>query len=514
MLFFSPIAVFATSHEDYKESIYKDFKEFQSDDFTILYPEEWIVDDTILTEEWIVDDTILTDEGIPDQFSSSTKFVEFRNNYRGESVVVVSIYEDYIGTQYSGQDYLDYVSNQIRDNCTDATIFNIGYDCSDQTINTEIIKINGKTAYKITESLTETHLKGNTYNVIFVMADILVGDDAWFLFSRTLSPIYPEYEAVIEKMIYSFSLTESEQTILTDDTPPLIITPSDIVVAADDKGKAFVEYSVGSFDNIDGVLTPSCTPSSSSFFQIGNTTVQCLATDIAGNSAEKSFIVNVQKTDAVRPQIYKNSDWGIFLELPDGWIAMEKTDNINCPLGHPTINCDRVNWKHQIILAPIDSGITNDTGTSEYPEDVAFVTISMNPLMPTKEQFQSLKSEDVTRYIDDEGTRWLPYLLEEESWGWSSTSYTKVFGIHKSTYYGYIVYDSNGDSTWYEVVANPPRGHSYDADAIDTILNSLTIQSHVVPEFHEIVLIMTVLIVSTIIIARLPRNSNLLRYNS
>jgi N-acetylneuraminic acid mutarotase len=51
---------------------------------------------------------------------------------------------------------------------------------------------------------------------------------------------------------------------------------------------------VSASDNVDGPITPSCTPSSGSTFPIGPTTVSCRATDAHGNqSSAKTFTVRV-----------------------------------------------------------------------------------------------------------------------------------------------------------------------------------------------------------------------------
>ena len=275
--------------EDFKEPIYEgSFKKFRNDDFTIQYPGEWDVDDSVIIKE-----------GLSGVYGSATTFVAFFDEYDfWGSSLTISVFVDDAGAHYAGKDYLDHISNLLRDDCTYATIDSMGYTCSNHAIiDTEIVEINGKTAYRVTESSTSLYSDDSRSRDIRILTDIPVGDDVWSLDSITIDYEYPKYEAMIERMVNSFRLSESGQTILADDTAPLVITPSDIVVEADDKYGTFVEYSVKSIDDNDGILSPSCTPSSSSFFQIGSTKVLCLATDFAGNSAEKSFTVTVQRTD-------------------------------------------------------------------------------------------------------------------------------------------------------------------------------------------------------------------------
>jgi hypothetical protein len=56
---------------------------------------------------------------------------------------------------------------------------------------------------------------------------------------------------------------------------------------------AMVNYNVTANDNCSGALTPTCSPPSGSLFPVGTTTINCSATDGAGNTAAKAFSVTV-----------------------------------------------------------------------------------------------------------------------------------------------------------------------------------------------------------------------------
>jgi len=95
--------------------------------------------------------------------------------------------------------------------------------------------------------------------------------------------------------------------ITLDTTPPVILSPSDIVIDAEDSSGAFVQFDVLAIDNVDQIVTPSCTPSSGSFFSIGDTKVICSAFDSAGNSAsKKSFLVTVNAPSTSIPSWIKD----------------------------------------------------------------------------------------------------------------------------------------------------------------------------------------------------------------
>jgi Tol biopolymer transport system component len=96
-----------------------------------------------------------------------------------------------------------------------------------------------------------------------------------------------------------------------DTTPPILTVPEDMVVEATSEQGAEVTYTVTAQDNVDGNatleedgttvtqddvggnITMSCDPPSGSVFPIGNTTVECTATDEAGNEGTESFTVTV-----------------------------------------------------------------------------------------------------------------------------------------------------------------------------------------------------------------------------
>jgi hypothetical protein len=65
------------------------------------------------------------------------------------------------------------------------------------------------------------------------------------------------------------------------------------VDASGDDG-AVVWYSASAWDDQDGDVVPGCAPASGTTFPIGTTTVQCAATDAAGNVAAGTFDVTVQ----------------------------------------------------------------------------------------------------------------------------------------------------------------------------------------------------------------------------
>ncbi|GAA3183940.1 hypothetical protein GCM10010531_42740 [Blastococcus jejuensis] len=78
-----------------------------------------------------------------------------------------------------------------------------------------------------------------------------------------------------------------------DRAAPTLSGLAAVTVAATSSAGATVSYGVGAVDAVDGSPLVACTPPSAGTFPIGVTTVQCSATDDAGNRATGSFTVTV-----------------------------------------------------------------------------------------------------------------------------------------------------------------------------------------------------------------------------
>jgi hypothetical protein len=81
-----------------------------------------------------------------------------------------------------------------------------------------------------------------------------------------------------------------------DTTPPLVAVPADITAEATGAAGAAVGYTATATDTVDGPDPVLCSPAAGATFPLGTTTVECTATDAAGNSSRASFHVTVQDT--------------------------------------------------------------------------------------------------------------------------------------------------------------------------------------------------------------------------
>ena len=141
-----------------------------------------------------------------------------------------------------------------------------------------------------------------------------------------------------------------------DTTAPVLTLPDDKTVEATSADGAEVTYTATAEDDVDGPVDVSCTPASGSTFPLGETTVECSATDEAGNEATGSFNVIVQDTTppeltlpSAPPAAEATSPQGAAVtyeaatatDLVDGEVeaTCEPASGSTFPLGTTPVNC-------------------------------------------------------------------------------------------------------------------------------------------------------------------------------
>ncbi len=121
-----------------------------------------------------------------------------------------------------------------------------------------------------------------------------------------------------------------------DTTPPVISVPANTTIESSEELTP-VSFDAVANDDVDGSINPTCNPDSGSLFPVGITTVTCTAIDKAGNTATKSFTVEVIFVDIKPPVIVISSINQI--QSGDGFIVtFEATgeDNVD---GSVPVNC-------------------------------------------------------------------------------------------------------------------------------------------------------------------------------
>jgi hypothetical protein len=89
------------------------------------------------------------------------------------------------------------------------------------------------------------------------------------------------------------STSGSFTVTVRDTTAPTLNLPNNITKQAPNNSEAVGTYSASASDLVDGSVAVTCTPASGSTFHAGTTTVNCSATDNAGNTRNGSFTVTV-----------------------------------------------------------------------------------------------------------------------------------------------------------------------------------------------------------------------------
>ncbi len=90
--------------------------------------------------------------------------------------------------------------------------------------------------------------------------------------------------------------TKSFTVTVRDTMPPVLSLPAPLIAEATSASGATVSYSASASDLVSGAVTVACSPASGSTFPLGTTTVNCSASDAAGNTAHGSFTVAVRDT--------------------------------------------------------------------------------------------------------------------------------------------------------------------------------------------------------------------------
>ena len=129
-----------------------------------------------------------------------------------------------------------------------------------------------------------------------------------------------------DSFVYFARLANGELSLATvtvhvvDTTAPTITAPANIMIEATSAAGAVVTYpDATAEDEVDGVIAASCEPASGSTFALGTTTVNCTATDAAGNSSSATFTIRVQDTTA--PSLSSSPDVNVEATSAAGAVA-------------------------------------------------------------------------------------------------------------------------------------------------------------------------------------------------
>jgi len=117
---------------------------------------------------------------------------------------------------------------------------------------------------------------------------------------------YPYHCMVHPWMTGTIIVEDGTASTPADTVPPTVLVPDDITLQTEDQNGASATFNPQAIDNIDELITPTCSPASGSVFAIGTTEVVCTATDSSGNTASNTFNVIIEYTGSLIPDWVKN----------------------------------------------------------------------------------------------------------------------------------------------------------------------------------------------------------------
>jgi hypothetical protein len=139
-------------------------------------------------------------------------------------------------------------------------------------------------------------------------------------------------------------------TVGGDSTPPVVTVPANITREATSSAGAAVTFTVTAADDVDGPVPVTCAPPSGSTFGLGTTTVNCTATDAAGNVGSGFFTVTVR--DTTPPTLSLPAD-----------ITVEATGPGGATVTYSATSTDIVDGSVPVICSPA-SGSTFPLGST------------------------------------------------------------------------------------------------------------------------------------------------------
>ena len=169
--------------------------------------------------------------------------------------------------------------------------------------DTEVTWENNDTAAHVSQSGNAADGPNGYWNSSLIMA----GQSYTKSFEGFEPGTYP-YFCQVHPWMEGTIIVEDGSTSSTpaDTVPPTVLVPDDITLQTEDQNGASATFNPQAIDNIDELITPTCSPASGSVFAIGTTEVVCTATDSSGNTASNSFNVIIEYTGSLIPSWVKN----------------------------------------------------------------------------------------------------------------------------------------------------------------------------------------------------------------
>jgi len=168
--------------------------------------------------------------------------------------------------------------------------------------DTEVTWENNDTAAHVSQSGSPSEGGDGYWNSSLIMA----GQSYTKSFEGFEPGTYPYFCMVHPWMTGTIILEDGTSSTPADTVPPTVLVPDDITLQTEDQNGASATFNPQAIDNIDELITPTCSPASGSVFAIGTTEVVCTATDSSGNTSSNSFNVIIEYTGSLIPEWVKD----------------------------------------------------------------------------------------------------------------------------------------------------------------------------------------------------------------
>ncbi len=159
------------------------------------------------------------------------------------------------------------------------------------------------------------------------------------------------------------SSSGSFNVTVQDTISPVLTVPADITTEATGYTGAVVNFSATATDIADSSPTVTCNPASGSTFPLGTTTVNCSATDDAGNTSGGSFDVTV--VDTTSPVLTVPADITAEATGPSGAAVSFNATATDIADDSPTVICDPASGStFPLGTTLVECSVTDASGNS------------------------------------------------------------------------------------------------------------------------------------------------------
>jgi len=151
--------------------------------------------------------------------------------------------------------------------------------------NTVTIGVGETVTWENTDTAAHTATSGNASDGPGAIWDssLMMAGGSWS-FTFDTAGTYP-YFCMVHPWMEGTVIVGGTSTP-ADTVPPQVLVPDDITLQTEDQNGASATFNPQAIDNIDELITPTCSPASGSVFAIGTTEVVCTATDSSGNTVQ------------------------------------------------------------------------------------------------------------------------------------------------------------------------------------------------------------------------------------